>query len=101
VRVGFGVILDGFGRAAVGVALAQDRVHGGAEDFGVAGAGFLFGIGGRVFREIRELVALGLELGDGGLELGDGGGNVGQLDDVRLGLEGEGTEFGEVVGWRR
>jgi hypothetical protein len=39
-----------------------------------------------------------LEFGDGGLELGDGGGDVGELDDVRLGLEGERAEFGEVVG---
>jgi hypothetical protein len=49
-------------------------------------------------REIGELVALGLQLGDGGLQLRDGGADVGQLDDVGLGLEREGAEFGEGVG---
>ena len=98
VRVGLGVILHGLGRAAVGVALAQHGIHGGAEHFGITGAGFLFGIGGRVFRKIRDLVALRLKLGDGRLELRNGGGNVRQLDDVGLGLEREGAEFGEVVG---
>ena len=38
-----------------------------------------------------------MELGDGVPELGDGGGDVRQLDDIRLGGEGEGTELGEGV----
>ena len=93
-----GVGFDGFGGAAVGVAFAQDRIHGGAHDFAVTGFGVFLGVGGGDFREIGERVAFGLEFGDGGLELRHGGGDVGQLDDVGLGLEGEGAEFGEGVG---
>jgi hypothetical protein len=46
VRVFAGVFLDGLGRAAVGVALAQDGIDGAALDLGVAGADVLFGVGG-------------------------------------------------------
>jgi hypothetical protein len=41
---------------------------------------------------------MGLELGDGFLQLRDGGADVGQLDDVGLGLERQRAELGEVVG---
>jgi hypothetical protein len=49
-------------------------------------------------RGSRHGVALGLQLGDGLLQLRDGGADVGQLDDVGLGLERQRAEFGEVVG---
>ncbi len=45
VRVLLGVVLDGFRRAAVGVAFAQDRVDGAAHDLGVAGLDVLLGVG--------------------------------------------------------
>ena len=91
------VVLHRFWGAAVGVAFAQDRIHGRAEHLGVARAGLFFRIGGWVFGEIRNRVALCLELGDGGLELRDRRRDVGQLDDVGIGLQREGAEFGEVV----
>ena len=97
VGVFLGVGFDGTGGAAVGVAFAEDGVDGGAKDFGVAGAGVFLGVGGRGLGEVGESVAFGLKLGDGGLQLGDGGGDVGELDDVGLGLEREGAEFGEGV----
>ena len=98
VRMGAGVGLDGFGGAAVGVALAEDGIYRGAHDFSVAGFGVFLCVGGGDLGEIGERIAFGLKLGDGGLELGDGGGDVGQLDDVGLGLERESAEFGESVG---
>src|SRR5690606_7921657 len=98
VGVGAGVVLDGLGRAAVGIAFAEDGVDGGAEDLGVAGADVFLGVGGRGLGELGKGVALGLEFGDGGLELRDGGGDVGELDDVGLGALGQRAEFGEGVG---
>ena len=98
VRVLAGVFLDGFRRAAVGVALAEDGVDGGAHDLRVTGAGFLVLIGGRVFRESRDGETFALKFGDGLLELRDGGGNVGELDDVRVRAEGHRAEFGQMVG---
>ena len=58
VRVLLGVILHRLRCAAVGVAFAQDRIDGGAHDFGVAGLDVLFRVGLRVFREVRQCVAL-------------------------------------------
>jgi len=91
VRVGAGVVLDGLGGAAVGVALAEDGINGGTLDLVVTGAGVLLGVGlGRV-GEVGDGVTVGLELGDRLLELRDGGGDVGELDDVGLGLERQGA----------
>jgi hypothetical protein len=84
VRVLAGEVLHGLRCAAVGVALPQDRVDGGALDGVVAGAGVLLLVGGGLVREVRERVAVGLQLGDGCLELGDGCRDVRQLDDVRV-----------------
>ena len=92
-----GVILHRLGRAAVGVAFTQHGVHGGAEHFGITGACIFLSIGCRNFGEVGQRVTFGLQLGDGRLELRDGGADVWQLDDVCLGLEGERTEFGEIV----
>ena len=97
VRVFARVVLHCFWCAAVGVAFAQDRIHGRAEHLGVTRAGLLFRIGRWVFWEIGNRVALCLKLGDGGFELRNRCGNIGQLDDVGIGQQREGAEFGEVV----
>ncbi|MCY1453376.1 hypothetical protein D9M71_703600 [compost metagenome] len=96
-RVLAGVGLDGGGSSAVGVAFTQDRVHGAAQDLGVAGADFLFFVGLRVFREVRHVIAQGLQLGDGALELGHGGTDVRELDDVGVGRGGQRCQVGQVV----
>ena len=96
--VGFGVFLDGFGGAAVGIAFAEDGVDGGAFDFVVARLVVGFLVVGGLVGVVREGVAFALELGDAGLELGEGGGDVGELDDVGLGGLGEVTQLGEGVG---
>ncbi len=85
VRVLAGVGLHRGGGPAIGVALAQDRVHGAALHPVVAGPDLALLVGGGLVGVVGEGVALGLELGDGGLQLGDRGADVGQLDDVRLG----------------
>ena len=68
-----------------------------ALDLVVAGAGLVLLVGLRVLRVVRQVVALRLQLGDRGLELRDRGGDVGQLDDVGLGLRGQLAELGEGV----
>ena len=98
VRVLLREVLDRERGAAVGVALTQDGVDGGAEDVGVGRGDLLLLVGARVVRVVRQVVALTLELGDGRLELRHGGRDVGQLDDVGLGRLGELAETGEVVG---
>lgn len=95
--VSFGVVFDGFRGAAVGVSFTEDRIYGRAEDFSVTGACFLFGVAGWGFWKIWDGVAFCLELSDGGFELRNGGRDVRQFDDVRLRLEREGAEFGEVI----
>ena len=97
VRVGAGIGLDGRRGAPVRVALTQDGVDGAALDGVVGGARLPLGGRGRGVGVVGDLVAQGLELGDGGLELGQGGGDIGQLDDRgRWGL-GELTQTGQVV----
>ncbi|MNT58960.1 hypothetical protein D3C72_1964310 [compost metagenome] len=61
----------------VGVAFTQDRVHGAAEDLAVTRVGLFFRFGLRVFREVGDVVALGLQLGDGALELRYRGADIG------------------------
>ncbi len=98
VRVRLGVVLDRGGGAAVGVALAQDRVDGAALDLVVAGADVALLVGLRVVRVVREGVALALELGDRGLELRDRGRDVRKLDDVGFRGLRQLAELGEGVG---
>ena len=93
-----GVFLDGFGRTAVGISFAEDWVHGAAFDLIVAGAGVLLCFGLRLGGEVRNVIALGLKLGDGLLELGDGSTDVRKLDDVRIRLGGELAQFHQGVG---
>jgi hypothetical protein len=97
VRWLLGVVLDGARRAAVGVAFAQHRVDGGAQALAVAGLERLFFVGGRVFRVVRDLVALFLQFLDAGLQLRDGSRDVGQLDDIGVRLEGLLAQFGQRV----
>ncbi len=97
VRVCLRVRLDGRGDAAVGVAFAQHRVDGAAEDLRVAGADFRFGVVARLLRVVRDRVALALKFRDRGRELRYGRADVRQLDDVGCGRRDEVAEFGEVV----
>ena len=92
------VFLDGPGCAAVGVALAQHRVHGRAQTLVVAGADGLFLVGLGRLGEIGDGVALVLQLLDGGLELGHGSRDIGQLDDVGVGLQRLLAQLGQGVG---
>lgn len=97
VRVRSGVLLDRGGGPSVGVALAQHRVHGAALDLVVAGARLALGVGGRVLGIVGHRIALGLQFLHGRLELRDRRADVRQLDDVGLGLLGEGPELRDVV----
>ena len=97
VRIVAGVLLDGAGRAAVGIALAQDRIDDATEYLGVAGLDVLLGVRRRIVRIVRNVVALALQFLDRGLELRDRGGDVGQLHDVGFGPQRELAEFGEFV----
>src|SRR5210317_1960425 len=96
-RVGFGVLLNGEGDAAIRVAFAQDRVYGTAEHLRVAVTDGALVVVRRLFRVIGNIVALRLQFLDGRNELRNGGADIRQLDDVRLGCLGEFSQFGERV----
>ena len=98
--------LDRAGRTAIRITLTQNRVHRGTEDFGVARLGVLLGVADRRLGEVRQREALALKLSDGRLKLRDRGADVGQLNDVGVGLEGQRTQLGEgvgaaLVGWQK
>ena len=97
VRVLARVVLDRQRGAAVGVAFTQDRVHGAALDLVVTGLGVFLGVGGGVFRVVRQGVALGLQFLDRGLQLRYRGADVRQLDDVGLRGDRQLAQFGEVI----
>jgi hypothetical protein len=97
VRIVAGVLLDGAGGAAVGIAFAQDRVDDAAEHLGIARLDVLLGVRRRIVRIVRNVVALALQLLDRGPELRDRGGDVGQLHDIGFGPRRELAEFGEFV----
>ena len=97
VRVLLGVVLDGERCAAIRVAFAQDRVHGRAKTLRVALLNCLLFVGLRVFRIVRNLVALRLEFLDGALELEHRSADVRQLDDVRVRVLSQAAELGEVI----
>jgi len=98
VRVLAGVILHRQGRAAVGVAFAQNRVHGAALDLVVTRLHVAFGVVGGGVRVVGQLVALFLQFLDGRLQLGHRGADVRQLDDVGFRLDGQRAQFGQGVG---
>jgi hypothetical protein len=92
VRVRARVGLDRGRYAAIRVAFAQHRAHRAAEHLGVAGLDLLLILGLWLVREVRDLEALRLQLGDRAFELVYGGADVRQLDDVggrQLGQLGE------------
>jgi len=91
-------LLHGAGRAAVGVALAQDRVHRAALDLVVARLDVALFVGLRLLGVVRDREALGLQLGDACLQLRDRGADVRKLDDVGFGALDESAEDGEIVG---
>ena len=98
VRVLAGVVLDRQRRAAVGVAFAQDRVHGAALDAIVTGLGFLLGVVGRGVRVVRNVEALALQFLDRRFQLGNRGTDVRQLDDVGFGRGRQLAQFRQVIG---
>ena len=85
-------------RAAVGVAFAQHRVHGAAQHLRVAAADRFFGIGLRALRKVGNLESAALQLLDRADQLVLRGADVGQLDDVGVGLQRQSAELGQVVG---
>jgi len=70
-RILFGVGLHCSWSAAVRVAFSKDRVDCTAEDFCESLFQFNVGIGFGFVGIVRDLVALGLQFGDGGFELRD------------------------------
>lgn len=97
VRVLTGETLDRCRRAAVGIALAQDRVDGAAEHLGVALQDFFFFVGLRIFRQVRNRIAARLQFADRGLQLRHRGADVRQLDDVGVRILRQLAQRGEVV----
>ncbi len=99
-RVGMvtGVVLDRLGRPAIGVALAQHRVHGAALHLVVGGLDGLLLVVRRLVRVVRDGVAGRLQLGDRGLQLRNRGADVGQLDDVGFRRLRQLPELGQIVG---
>ncbi len=91
------VFLDGARRAAVGIAFAQHRVDRTADALAVAGLEFLLLVALRVFRVVGNLVAFGLQFAHAGHQLGDRGADVGQLDDVGVGVVGQAPQFTQVI----
>lgn len=93
VRVSLGVCLDCGGSATIGVPLTQYGVYRRTEHGGIASSDFPLLIGGRLVREVRKLVALGLQLGNSSLKLRDRCRDIGQLDDVGIRGTGELTQL--------
>ncbi|MNS72177.1 hypothetical protein D3C72_1055780 [compost metagenome] len=98
-RVLAGVVLHRQRRAAVGVAFAQNRVHGAALDAVVASLGFFLGIGSGGFRVVRNVEALGLQFLDRGFELRYRGADVRQLDDVGFRGGSQLAQFRQVIAY--
>ncbi len=97
VRILACVLLDRSRSAAVGVAFAQHGIHGAAEHLAVTGLDFLLGIRLRIFRIVRDLVALRLQFLDRGLQLRDRCANIRQLDDVRFRFQRQFAQFGQLI----
>ena len=89
--------LDGSRCAAVRIPLTQNRIHGAALHFVIAGLGVCFRITGRRIRIIGNRVSFFLQFLDGRLHLGNGGTDVRQLDDVRGRVLGQLTQVGQLV----
>ena len=97
-RVLAGVVLHGLWRAAVGISLAQDGIHGATFYFVVAGLGVLLGVIRWRLGVIGHRESASLQLSDRRLQLRNRRADVREFDDVRLRLESQGAEFCEGVG---
>jgi hypothetical protein len=84
-------------RAAVGIALAQNRVDGAAEYLAKTYFEFFFCIVLRIFRKVRNFVTLRLQFLDCGLQLRNRCADVRQLDDVGFGLQRQFAQPVQVV----
>src|SRR5690554_2934550 len=82
-------------RTAVGVTFTQYRVNGAAQHFGVTCVDFFLFVGFRVLFELRNLVALLVQLFNSGTQLGNGRRDVRQLDDVGVRILGVLTQFSQ------
>ena len=96
-RVLASVILYRLRRAAVGIAFAEDRIHRAALDLVVAGLDVLLVIIRGNFGIVWQREPTLLQFGNGGLQLRDRCADIWKLDDIRLGLERERTQFGEGI----
>ena len=83
-RVLLRVALDGVWCTAVGVTFTQDRVHSGTHDLAVELADLAFFVSLWLVWEVRQVVALRLQLSNGCLQLRNGSRNVRKLHDVRI-----------------
>ena len=86
VRVLACVLFDRLRRAAIRITLPQNGVHRATKTFGVAVADFLVLVGFRTLRIVRDLESLTLQFLDGGHQLRHRRADVGQLDDVGVGI---------------
>ncbi len=80
-------LFDRSGGAAVGVAFAQHRVHRATEHLAVTQLDLFFRIRFRIIGVVRNLVSLRLQFLDRGLQLRERCADIGQLDNVGLGLQ--------------
>ncbi len=97
VRVVPRVLLHRRGDASIRIALAQNRVDGAAENLRVAGADVSLGVTVRLFRVVRDVEALRLQLLDRTRQLRDRRADVRQLDDIGLGRLRELAQLGQGV----
>ncbi len=97
VRVLAGVLLDRLGCTTVRVALAQNGIDGAAEHLAVPLLDGLLVVVLRLTGIVGQVVALGPQLLDRRQQLRHRRADVGQLDDVGVGLLGQLTETGQVV----
>ena len=96
-RVIPGVFLDRLWRAAVGVALAKNRIDGASLDLVVAGLDLFLLFALCFVRVVGDLVALSLQFGDGGLQLRHRGADVRELDDIGLRARGQISQLRQSI----
>ncbi len=92
-----GECFDGGGDAAVGIAFAQDGVDCAAQGVGVLRFNRRFSVVLGVGGVVGDVVAVGLQFGDGGFQLGDGCADVGQFDDVCCWRLCQFAQFGQFI----
>ncbi len=90
-------VFNGQRGAAIRIALSQDWIHCRAQALGVTIANGFVCVCFWVFREIRQLIALALQLLNTSLELRNRCTDVGQLDDVGLRHQGELAQMSQVI----